>query len=162
MLNPNRIVWKKFVKKELNYWYKLISSWPTKNKDPNYKYLKSIFGWGVIREIYYGKTIINVDESIFSCSVKSNYSWLPWGESNCILTPAHLGRWVVYFAFWSDGEWMALISNNNGNSERFCMFLFIMKSYIKLALRLQLSRVIPTLDNASTHWSYIRRKGWDY
>ena len=129
-----------------------------KSKDPNYKYLQSIFGWRVIREIYSGKTIINVDESIFSRSVKSNYSWLPWGESNCILTPAHLGRWVVYFALWSDGEWMALISNNNGNGERFCMFLFILKSYIKLDLSLQLSRVILTLDNASTHWSLHSKK----
>ena len=54
---------------------------------------------------------------------------------------------------------MALISNNIGNSNRFCMFLFLLKRFIESALNLKLSRVILTLDNASTHWSHHSKKG---
>ena len=150
---------RKFIKKELNYWYKRGSSRSISSKEPSCKYWQSIFSWRIISSIYSGQTIINVDESIFSRSVKSNYSWLPRGESSWILTPNHLSRWVVYFALWSSGEWMALISNNIGNSNRFCMFLFLLKRFIESALNLKLSRVILTLDNASTHWSHHSKKG---
>ena len=102
---------------------------------------------------------MNVDESIFSCSAKSNYSWLPRGESSWILTPNHLSWWVVYFPLWSSGERIALISNNNGDINWFCMFLYLQKRFIESALNLKLLRVILTLDNASTHWSHHSKKG---
>ena len=120
---------RKFIKKELNYWYKRGSSRSISSKESNCKYWQSIFSWRIIDSIYSGKIIINVDENVFSSLVKSNYSWLPWGESSWFLTPNHLSRWIVYFALWSSWEWMALISNNIENSNRFSVFYSYKKIY---------------------------------
>ena len=96
----------KFVKKELKYCCERGSSRSYLSINDDLKYLQSIFASRVLKNLSLGKVFINIDESSFTKSVKSDYSWLPIGERHPIintwgweerLSCLHLFRMVIGF-----------------------------------------------------------------
>ena len=61
------------------------------------------------------------------------------------------GRAAIIFALVSCGDWIALIGNKTTNSTFFIRFLFILKKFKEICLKVVEEPIIVTLDNASIH-----------
>ena len=68
---------RRFLKEELGYWYKRGSSRLYLSMDKKLKYMQSIWAWQTLCDLHSNITYINVDESSFTKSVKTEYSWIP-------------------------------------------------------------------------------------
>ena len=148
----------RFVKKELKYCYKRGSSRSYLSINDDLKYWQSIFALRVLKNLSLGKIFINVDESSFTKSVKSNYSWLPVGESHPIVNTWGTGRAVVLFALISNGDWLWFISKRTTNSEVFWNFIILLAKYIELWMDFSASESELILDNASIHLSTVTKQ----
>ena len=148
----------RFVKKELKYCYKRGSSRSYLSINDDLKYWQSIFALRVLKNLSLGKIFINVDESSFTKSVKSNYSWLPVGESHPIVNTLGTGRAVVLFALISNGDWFWFISKRTTNSEVFWNFIILLAKYIELWMDFSASESKLILDNASIHLSTVTKQ----
>ena len=95
--------------------------------------------------------IINIDEAWYNRLVKQNYSWLPAGRSKRIINDRWQGRSAIIFALVSSGDWIALIGNKTTNSIFFIRFLFILKKFTEICLKVVDEPIIVTLDNALLH-----------
>ena len=71
---------RKFLSKELKFWYKLGSSRSVLSKKRTSKYLNAVFSSRMLLAIYNRSLIIIVDKSSYNRKVKSNYSWLTIGD----------------------------------------------------------------------------------
>ena len=121
----------RFIKEELQYCYKRGSSRSHLSTNINLKYMQSIFVSRALRDLFSGKIFINVDESSFTKSVKSDYSWLPRGETHPIVNIWGTGRAVVLFALISNGEWLWFVSKNTTDSKIFWNFIILLSNYIE-------------------------------
>ena len=91
-----------FLSKELRYSYKRGSSRPRMSMKRKSKYLNAIFSSRMLLAWYNKDLIINLDESNYNRSVKSNYSWLPIGESSSIINTNWTGRTTIFL------DWLAM------------------------------------------------------
>ena len=55
----------------------------------------------------------------FSRDLKRQYSWLPKGVTSSIIWNTLTGRWSMFTAITSNGEFLSLIVDDTGNSEKF-------------------------------------------
>ena len=122
------------------------------------KYWQSIFASRVLRDLFSGKIFINVDESSFTKSVRSDYSWLPVGENHPIINTWGTGRAIVLFALVSNGEWLWFVSKNKTDSKMFWNFLKLLSNYVESWIGFLFSDSELLLDNASVHTSAMTRQ----
>jgi transposase len=144
---------KRFIKEECKYSYKKGSGRPRKIRKESHKSSKSLFWSKLLKQIYQGKTIVNIDEWGFSKEVKCNYSWLPRGEGNSILNSTWKGSWNLILAIFSDGEWIAMIKEKSTKGFDYSLFLAILVEFTKQNGVNLSEDLIILQDNASIHHS---------
>ena len=89
----------------------------------------------------------------FNIDLKRQYSWLPKGVTNYIIWTTITGRWSMFVSILSNGEFLWLIVDNTGNSDKFWGFKWITNYAIDSSNIKSSSNWIITLDNASIHKS---------
>ena len=144
---------RRFLKEELGYWYKRGSSRSYLSMDKKLKYMQSIWAWQTLCDLHSNITYINVDESSFTKSVKTEYSWIPKGKSNPIVNTWATGRAVILFALFSNGDWIWYISSKITDSGQFWKFMLLVQNFIELWMHIKISQTRTLLDNASIHLS---------
>ena len=125
-------------KEELHYMYKKGAPRSYLSMNTRLKYLQSIWSWRMLIDLCQNVTYINVDESSFTKAVKTNYSWLPRGESNSIVNTWGTERAVVLFALFSSGDWIWYITKDTTNSKNFWKFLILLAKFIELWTQLNI------------------------
>ena len=85
--------------------------------------MNGIFWWKLLSLICRDAPIINIDESSFSRSVKSNYSCLPRGKGSSIIKNTILGRCSLILGIWIDGKIIGSITTQTVKREDFHYFL---------------------------------------
>ena len=116
-----------WIKKELGYVHKRGSSRSLLSKSSKMKYSMWIFGirmWSIIENNDY---IFNVDEAMFTKSVKQNYSWLPSGKRHPTVNQNWVGSSTVIHVLWLGGDWLWAIYQGSTTSQRFDLCLFLLK-----------------------------------
>ena len=71
----------------------------------------------------------------FNRSLKREYSWLPRGITSLIINNFAKGSWSMISAILSNGEFIWLIINGSGTSEKFWQFLSIINYAIKSTMK---------------------------
>ena len=122
------------------------------------KYVQSIFWSRILKELHKGKILINIDESSFTRSVKTMYSWLPSGKSSPILNINCQGRSSVIYGLISNSSWIWLIHDGTGTTTTFCFFLMILKQYVESIFENEVPELWVMLDNAAIHWTEVTRR----
>ena len=139
------------MKCKLKYSYKIGCDRNNRAKSWSSIFLQAIFGCKILREIYKDSLIINIDESWFSRSVKSQNSWLPKNKSSGIININSQGRWTLIWALMSDGNWICMIHYSTTTSQDFWLFLYLLKVHLNWQNNYKDKQVVVTLDNASIH-----------
>ena len=139
------------MKKDIRYSYKRGSDRNIRAKAPTSIYQQAIFSCSLFNEIQDGYPVVNVDESIFNRSIKSNYSWLPVNKSSEIVNVDAQGRTTMIWALLSNGSWIWFLIDDTTTSQDFWLFLFILKTYIETNFLSRRERTTLILDNASIH-----------
>ena len=117
----------KFIrKKKFKYMFKRGSDRLMASTKKEFIYLQSIFSSRILTAIYHNEFIINVDGSIFSRSVRNNYSWLPKDKSFPILNTLWKESSDILLALSIDGAWFWMILNENNTHFIFWVFLFFL------------------------------------
>ena len=80
------------------------------------------------------------------------------GKSNPIINLNSYGKANIIFGLGTDGSWMAILSNLTTDSLKFWRFLFILKKFVELLMRVKIEDVRNTLDNAPVNLSLKIRK----
>ena len=112
--------------------------------------------------IYNRSLIINVDESSYNRIVKSNYSWLPIGDSNPILNTNWTGRTTIIFGLISNGHWICMSINKTTNTKHFWIFILLLSRFIKDLWENQTSIPKIVFNNASIHLTAETKRVWNY
>ena len=90
----------------------------------------------------------------YNRDLKRQYSWLPKGVTNSIIWTTIARRWSMFASILSNGEFLWLIVDDTGNSDKFWDFIkWILNYAIDLSNMKSSSDWIITLDNASIHKS---------
>ena len=58
----------------------------------------------------------------FNRDLKRQYSWFPKWVTNYIIWTTITGRWSMFASILSNGEFLWLIVDNTGNSDKFWVF----------------------------------------
>ena len=111
-----------FVKTEMKYTYKKGSSRPPIYGARRTQLTKALFWTELLSFIGKGEVVINLDESSFDRSTKSEFSWLPVGESCQIINDRLKGRASLIQATWNTSEWLAMVWLDTINSKKFWFF----------------------------------------
>ena len=148
----------RFLKKEMRYWYKRGASRSYLSMDKKFKYMQSIWAWQALRDLHNNIVYINIDESSFTNSTKTDYSWLPKGKSNPIVNIWGTGRAVMLFALMSTGDWIWYISNRTTDSEQFWKFILLVQKFVELWTHVAINQTRILLDNASIHLSEFTKR----
>ena len=148
-VKPNWI--KQFMKSGIRYSYKRGSNRNLRAQDPDSIYMKAIFSWNLFNDIRDGNLIINIDESSFSRSVKSNYFWLPINKSSGIVNVDAQGRTTMIWGLLSSGDRIWLMVDDTVNSQDFWVFLYILKIFLDSNYQNLWAKITLLLDNASIH-----------
>ena len=114
----------------MKYTYKKASS-----RSPIYgarrtQLTKALFWTELLSFIGKGEVVINLDESSFDRSTKSEFSWLPVEESCQIINDRLKGRASLILATWNTSEWLAMVVLDTIKSQKFWFFLKILKEII--------------------------------
>ena len=110
-----------------------------------------MFSWSLFNELCNDALLVNVDESSFNRSVKSNYSWLPANRSSGIINGNANGRTSMLCALLSNGSWIWLLVDDTVTAQDFGLFLLLLNTYIKSNFPTYEERTTLVLDNASIH-----------
>ena len=116
----------KFLKEDLRLSYKRGSDRLTLSMNPKLKYQQAIFSCRMIKKLESREIVINVDESSYTRSVKTNYSWLPKGRMKPIVNTIWRGRVNLIFGLCSDGNYIGMLGNGTTKADKFCRFLFLL------------------------------------
>ena len=100
-----------------------------------------------------GEVIINWDESSFDRSVKRQFSWLPKGKNLPIINDKLKGRASLILATWNTGEWIGMVVLGTVDSDKFWLFLGLLKTLIDSRNDSIEKSPIIIFDNARTHSS---------
>ena len=113
--------------------------------------MQSIWAWQILQDLHNNITYINVNESSFTKSTKTGYSWISKGQNSPFINTWGTGRAVMLFALLSSGHWISYISNNTTNSEQFWNFILIVHKFIELWTHIRITQARILLYNASIH-----------
>ena len=145
-------IWiRSFIKWNLRYAYKRGCDRNIQARSRSSAFLQAIFGCKVLKVMYDETLIINIDESWFSRSVKSQYFWLPRNKSPWIINVESQGRWTLIWALMSDGDWIWMFLLSTTTSQDFWLFLYTLKIYLNWRNNNKEQPVVLTFDNASIH-----------
>ena len=114
---------RQLMKSDMRYSFKKGSSRPFKVLSPKSDIMNGIYWWKLLSLICRDALIINIDESSFSRSVKSNYSWFPRGKGSSIIHNTILGRCSLILGIWIDGKIIGSITIQTLKRENFHYFL---------------------------------------
>ena len=151
-----------FMKNDLRYAYKRGNSRPMASKNKRLPYMQSIFWWRVMSRMKKGIMIANIDESAYTRVVKQNYSWLPISKSSSLINSRCVGRASLIFWLLTNGHWIGILTNKTTDSNAFCRFLLLVRSYCLICFGIESSHLKITLDNAPIHVSKKTQKGAEY
>ena len=143
----------KYIKNNLNYSFKKGSSTSVSGSSLKLKTQQVIFSCRILTEIFNEKYIVNIDESSFNRDLKMEYSWLPKGITSAIINQIYRGSKSMITAFWSDGEYIWVVLNENVNSSCFQDFLSILNYFLELRSLNSPNKTVVILDNAAYHSS---------
>ena len=99
------------------------------------------------------KLVVNWDESSFSRSVRSSYSWLPKVSSHQILNLKCKGLVTIISGVLSNGDWIALAFGTTAKSKEFWLYLAVLEKFLEYWIKVDFDSCYIILDNASTHLS---------
>ena len=149
---------RRFLKEKLKYRYKKGSSRPIKYRANRAQSAKSLFWSELLLMILRGETIINVDESSFDRSIRSNYSWLPRGADSSIINDRVKGKATLILGTWNTGEWIGVVIIGTVDSIKFCIFMKLLELIVKAVYSNDDKMLTVLIDNAKTHTSKLTRK----
>ena len=92
-----------------------------------------------------------VDETMFTKSVKQNYSLLPSEKRHPIVNQNWIGSSSVIHKLWLGGDWLWVIYQGSTASQRFDLFLLILREYWTKAYKIDSCWIKIIWDNASVH-----------
>ena len=92
-------------------------------------YQQSIFSTSLLFEIYDEELTINIDESSFSKSVKSNYSWFSIRQSS-IINVYYQRKASLMWALMINGHWVWLMSKDTMTTQDFNKFIHLLRIYL--------------------------------
>ena len=142
-----------FVKKEMRFSYKKGSSRPQIYATQRTQLIKALFWTELLLLVAKGEVIINWDESSFDRSVKRQFSWLPKGKNLPIINDKLKGRASLILATWNTGEWIGMVVLGTVDSDKFWLFLGLLKTLIDSRNDSIEKSPIIIFDNARTHSS---------
>ena len=151
----------KFLKEDLRLSYKRGSARLALSMDPKLKYQQAIFSCRMIKILESGDIIINVDESSYTRSIKTNYSWLPKRRMKPIMNTIWKGRARLIFGLCSDGNYIGLLGNNTTKADEFCWFLFLLAKFAEYSLQLKQEKITISMDNVPIHLAEKTRRTAD-
>ena len=122
--------------------------------------MNGIFWWKLLSLICRDALIINVDESSFSRSAKSNYSWLPKEKSSSIIHNTILGRCSLILGIWINGKIIGSITTQTVKREDFHYFLRRLRGVIIASGEFHNREIWLLMDNASIHTSETTITEW--
>ena len=125
-------------------------------------YLWSIFSSRILSAVYEKRLIVNIDESSYNRSVKSNYSWLPIGCSSPILNTNCTGRTTIILGLFSNGHWLWMSVNGTTKAKHFWIFLQLLHKFIENCWEEQVDTIKVVFDNARIHLTDGVKKLWTY
>ena len=105
-----------------------------------------------------GETIINVAESSFDRSIRSNYSWLPRGADSSILYDRVKGKATLILKTWNAGEWIRVVIIGTVDSIKLYIFMKLLELIVKAVYPNDGKMLTMLIDNAKTHTSKFTRK----
>ena len=140
-----------FISNELKYKYKRGCCRPLRSKSENLKHLWAIFSSRILGAVYENELIVNIDELSYNRSLKSNYSWLPTGDSYPILNTNCTGRTTVIFGLMSNGHWLCMWLNGTTRSRHFWIFILLLHEFIESQSGKQDKHPKLIFDNAKIH-----------
>ena len=91
----------------------------------------------------------------FIHNLKQEYSWLPRGVTSQIIYTTANGSCSIITAITSNEEFLSLILDDTGDSDKFWKFLHILKYAISHSMNLSDTDLIIVFDNAKIHHSNI-------
>ena len=112
----------------------------------------------MLMALYKDKLIVNIDESWFDRSARTEYIWLPIAKSSPILNSSWTGSATWIFGLFSDGRWVSILKNGTTKAMDFWLFLLILKQYLRVSNIWPVREVILTLENASIHVSTLSKR----
>ena len=151
---------RQFMKSDMRYSFKKGSSRPFKVLSPKSDIMNGIFWWKLLSLICRDALIINIDESSFSRSVKSNYSWLPRGKGSSIIHNTILGRCSLILGIWIDGKIIGSITTQTVKREDFHYFLRRLRGALIASGKFHNRQIWLLMDNASIHTSETTITEW--
>ena len=145
----------KFMKTQLGFSFKRITSRP-QSLDVQRQYcLKILFAIALTKRIKDVKLLINVDESTLSRSTKINYTWTLRGVSASAKNIKFSKSMNLVTAIWSSGSSYSAITKGTLNSQGFLCFLKHMISNIKETEDIDPIDIMLILDNAPIHQANV-------
>ena len=148
-LRRNMIV--KILKDKLNYSLKRVVQDQLRVQKQELTWLRELFSIKALKYILEEKTIVNIDETCFNRSLKTEYSWLPKNLTSSIININSYGRCSLVLATLTDGSWFGMIEVDTINWKDFSNFIKTIVLNLKLRNIDVNINLIYTLDNATTH-----------
>ena len=153
------------LKKSLNMSYKRGKSRPVGLQKEKQDLLKCYFAISIIPVLSQYEILINVDESSFSRTTKTMYSWSKRGEASELTNIGFNNSTSLITAISSTGKVFAVNTKGPVNSSLFLKFLKSLRRFIEEEWNVCLSKALVILDNAATHRSkktieFMKNQGW--
>ena len=122
---------RKFLKYELNYSFKRVSSKPTNLDLQKLLKLRKIFALKFLEIADEDTLIINVDESTISRTCKLCYSWSKKGKTSEFKNTIFQGSLSMILAVTSQGNWLMGAKRDTISSDSFIQFLVNLEKWVK-------------------------------
>ena len=116
---------------------------------------KSLFAVRLVKEINSFSVSIKIDETLFSRTTKSVYSWLEKGKEWTISNIWWSNSISLLTAILSTGTEYAASSSTSVKGKTFANFLKGLKNFIQKEIKTDVIKLLFILDNAPTHHSKI-------
>ena len=94
------------MKQKIQYSYKRGINKNIRAKSSTSIFQQAIFGSILLNEIYDDYIVVNIDESNYGRSVKTNYSWLPINQCSGIINVGSQGTITLICSLFSNGNWI--------------------------------------------------------
>ena len=164
VLLPKRIIID-YLKKNLNFSFKRVSSRPVLKDFSKIDALKWLFAVEITNIIDNSKILVNIDEVTFGRSTKSNYSWTKrganWSSSNISFSSSLSLIWAIT----SLGDWWASHLESTNNFTTFIEILGNCLKWLRVDLQIDMRKIVIVLNNWAIHrskkvMSYLNKFGW--
>ena len=139
------------MKSEANLSFKQVKPRPNNIDLDGIKYIRLLFWIEFLKQISPDTLIINVDESSINRHIKVNYSWSVKGIPFEAQNSPYSGSTSIWLGIWSNGSWIALLSNETLDANAFMIFVANTESWLKDNNYFNYSEVLLLMDNSSIH-----------